>query len=239
MAKPRSRAVLDKTRRTKSRMRTAAAHRNDGWKTVGTADVDVTYIISAFDRPTMLAVCLWSIKGQSHENFECIVADNADDPAIAAQHARVVRDMRDARFRHVRTFKKIPVSECYWAGEWVAQHLAKGRWLCFPCDDCYYLPEFAKLMLTAAVAEQSKIVMSEFVLMGPEAAGGSGVYQRWKSIPHKLIKSAFLIQRSAFPGFKEKPKASMPSAADTALGTELVRAGFKFAVCQAMTVVHN
>ncbi len=88
---------------------------------------EITYIVSAFNRPVMLPVALWSIKGQSHSDFECIVTDNADSNTLAKQQEKMVKDLNDHRFRYVRTATKTQVSDCYWSAEWANKHMASGR----------------------------------------------------------------------------------------------------------------
>ncbi len=199
---------------------------------------EISYIVSAYNRPVMLPVALWSIKGQTHQDFECIVADNATDDGVAKQQEKVVLSLEDVRFRYIRTAKKTKISECYWAAEWAAG-LARGKWLCFPCDDCYYVPDFARRLLIEAVRTQADIVLSDQVLMGPESAGGSGEYEVWRPEPYKLIKSMFIVRADKFPGFSAKPLKAVSAAADQVLGYDLVQSGARFARSRGLLVVHN
>ena len=120
------------------------------------------------------------------------------------------------------------MSDCYWSAEYGAAR-AKGRYLCFPLRRLRYPPEWAIRMLQVAVESQADLIYNEFVLMGPESAGGSGVYQRWRPTPRRLVKSQFLIRAAVFPGFSGKPKASVSASADQVIGQELLRAGRTFA----------
>ncbi len=199
---------------------------------------EISYIVSAYHRPEILPACLWSLKAQTHENFECIITDNSTEPKHVKAHMRLIKQMDDKRFRYVNTSRKVKISDCYWTAEWGAKE-AQGQWLCFPCDDCYYLPDFSRRMLIAAAETQADVILSEFVLMGPEAAGGSGVYQTWKANPTKLVKSSFFVRASTFPGFSGKPRSNVPASADQVLGHELVRSGAKFGIAKGLTVVHN
>src|SRR6185369_4554868 len=77
-----------KASRRKSKVR-KSIHRRDGAgakRVVDAGGVEITYVVSAFNRPLMLPVALWSIARQTHRDFECIVADNAEDERIAKLH---------------------------------------------------------------------------------------------------------------------------------------------------------
>jgi hypothetical protein len=54
------------------------------------------------------------------------------------------------------------VNDCYWSAEYAARQ-AKGDWLCFPCDDCYYVPEFQERMLEIAALYGWKLVLCDAV----------------------------------------------------------------------------
>ena len=186
----------------------------------------ISFIVSAFDRPLLLPGCLWSLAAQTHKDFEVIVTDNATDPKIAAQHKRAVEMVRDwspkfaRRFKYVRTANKIEVSDCYWAAEYAIKHHARGNWYCFPCDDSYYVPDFARRMLTAAY--QHGWVICGQAVVGPEASGGSG-YRVWNQTPGKSIKTTFMVKANKFPGFAGKPSIPQAMAADYAFTATAAR----------------
>lgn len=201
---------------------------------------DVTYIVSAYNRPLMLPVCLWSIRGQTHQNFELIVTDNAIDNGIAAQHEAAVKAMHDPRFRYVRTADKIKVSDCYYAAEWAIANMARGTWLCFPCDDTYLMPEFASRLLAAAFQHGWEFVYCKQVVVGPVASGGAGYYL-WNMdlVRMMTLKTSFLIRTTSFPGFAAKPNESLPAAADYYLGMQMQARGAKIGSVDQIMVVHN
>ena len=233
----RNRAVKRKAPRSKSRVR-SHGHGNNRPRPnrKPAADVDISYIVSCYDRPGDLIVCLGSLLRQTHRRFEVIVTDNGA-PEFFKEHKRIIRFFNDPRVSHFAT-GKLEVSDCYWSAEYGAAR-AKGRYLCFPCDDCYYPPEWAIRMLQTAVESQADLIYNEFVLMGPESAGGSGVYQRWRPTPRRLVKSQFLIRAEIFPGFSGKPKASVSASADQVIGQELIRSGATFACARGLEAVHN
>jgi GT2 family glycosyltransferase len=204
---------------------------------------EITYIVSAFNRPTMLPVCLWSIKGQSHSDFECIVTDNADhDPTAKTQEA-MVKAMGDPRFRYIRTAKKTKVSDCYWSAEWANQHMASGRWLCFPCDDTYLVPEFAQRMLVTAAKENADYVFVKHIVASPEALGGPDTgYAVWSQRLHRTAKTSFIVKRRVFDevgGFQGKMDRAGTVNADYFFSSQMVKAGKKIAMVSECLVVHN
>jgi glycosyltransferase involved in cell wall biosynthesis len=199
---------------------------------------EITYIVSAFQRdngPQMLACVLNSLAVQSHKNFEVIVADNSIDKKAIRANQKVVAGLKDDRFKHVLTGRKTKVNDCYWAAEWVAKNKAKGNWLCFPCDDCYYAPDFGKKMLAAGYSKDWKFVCCKMVL--------SQLNQAYAVIDepglHFCIKTNFIIRKESFPGFPGKPNSSAPSCSDRALGGVLSKEEIEWGVVPEVMVVHN
>jgi glycosyltransferase involved in cell wall biosynthesis len=194
---------------------------------------DISYIVSAYDRPESLSCCLHSIRAGTHQDFEIIVTDNAVDKAIAATQRKAVADMRDHRVRYLRSAGKIDVSDCYWSAEYGARQGA-GKWLCFPCDDCYYFPRFGAEMLCAAVRGNL-----DFVECWSLLEMSSGRNMEFKA--QWTIKSAFLIRADLFwtlGGFPCKPDEPQSMCCDRVLG-ERARGAAKGAVLHEVLVVHN
>lgn len=204
---------------------------------------EITYIVSAFNRPLMLPVALWSIKGQSHQDFECFIADNTDNAGIYKAHDQAIKAMNDPRFRHINTSKKTKVGDCYWSAEWIAAHFPMGRWLCFPCDDTYYVPEFAQRMLVMAARENADYVFVKNIIAGPEALGGpdSG-YAMWTQRLHRTAKTSFIVKSRVFKevgGFQGKMDRMATVNADYFFSTQMVQAEKKIARVDECLLVHN
>ncbi len=199
---------------------------------------DLTYIVSAFNRPFMLPVCLWAIKGQTHQDFECIVADNAEDNAIAKWQEKFVKSLEDPRFKYVRTATKTEVSDCYWSAEWVVTHMARGQWLCFPCDDTYLVPEFATRMRMRAVEFDADMVICGDVVLGPQGNGRVG-YKHWKMEPGRASKTTFIVRKSKFPGFTGKLRMEGATMADWQLTRDMGRRGLVTVLPDQLMCVHN
>jgi len=222
-------------------------HRRDGGSPA--ADVELTYIVSAFNRPAMLPVALWSIAGQSHQDFECIVADNSDNEDTAGEHRKIVEQINSffsiPKFFYVRTHKKTKVSDCYWAAEWIVQNIkfAKGRWLCFPCDDTYLVPEFAQRMLIEAAKRTADFVYVKHIVCGPEALGGpETAYAVWDQRLHRTAKTSFIVKRSVFNevgGFQGKMDRPGTVNADYFFSSQMVAAKKRIACVDQVLLVHN
>lgn len=199
------------------------------------ASIDLTYIISAFARPDLLATCLHSIANQTHSSFEVIVTDNARDTTIIRQHLDAVTAMKDQRFIYLNTHK-CAGNDCYESAQWAIDNHAAGTWLTFPCDDCYYVPGFGQRMLAAAYKGNWDLVYCNEVIS--PAAGGGGGYHEWDVQPNMMPKPSFIIRASAFPGWCDRPKGDVPVSCDYVLGQTM--AGKKTIGKLAETlVVHN
>lgn len=216
---------------------------------VPSGDVDLTYIVSAFNRPLMLPVALWSIAGQGHRSFTCIVADNAPNAATAAQHKRAVADVARAcqgKFWYYRTHGKTRVSDPYWAAEWIIKHVPVGRWLAFPCDDTYLVPGFGQRMLMQGLRDNADFVYCQWILTGPVAGAGSVIpeagYRVWEMQMHQTAKTCFIVRRSVFDrlgGFQGKRETPGHASADYWFSSQIAEHQVPVARLAEIAVVHN
>ncbi len=156
---------------------------------------DLTYIVSAFDGPADLRTCLASLACQTHRNFEVIVTDNTEDVRMSKRHSRIVAQIAKdlPAVRYIRTARKIVSSDCYFSGEWAARNVAQGAFLCFPCDDCYYVPRFGQKMLGAAFGNAWDFVECT-PLAGPDMTG----LEVYGKLTGHVIKSSFIIRAETF-----------------------------------------
>lgn len=184
---------------------------------------DISYIVSAYNRPEMLLVILAALNIQTNPRFEVIITDNSEDAITIARHREIVYFFNDKRFRYVNTAKKVKVSDCYWSAEYGVK-LAKGEFLCFPCDDTYVVPEFGRRMLLAAHENNWDMVICGDVIVGPECNGGIG-YKPWKMLPRKASKTTFIVRASAFPGFTGKLHTQGAVLADYHLSGQIHKCG--------------
>ena len=200
----------------------------------------VSYIVSAFDRPTSLPCCLWSLKVQSDPSFEVIVADNALREGLQLRHALAVRQLDDPRFRHVDTSNPANCSwDCYWSAEWLVTHgRVKGEWICCPSDDSYYVPIFQEALLDAAGKNGWDLVYSD--MLYDRRIGG--VYKKLDVEPRRnwIDKTGFFVKRKHWIGFPEKPTTGpQRSSCDGAMIDQLVASGIKHGKVPEILVVHN
>ena len=189
----------------------------------------VSFIVSAYDRPEHLKLCLQSLVLQTMTDWDAIVMDNAVSPEARMAHWSVCSG---ARVRYVATPSPHNVS-CYHSADYAVQHIAKGEWLCFPSDDSYYVPQFAERMLAAADAGGWQLVYSNLVW------GRQGIHTQLDCKPQLccIDKTNFMIRRDKmipFPG-----KQNGPCCADGHLIDVLVADGIVVGKVDQLLVVHN
>lgn len=190
---------------------------------------DISFIVSAFDRPIALLGCIASLKLQTHKNIEIIITDNGDSNIVCEFNRDYVEidDIFDVKY--VETLGPT----CYHSAEVGAQY-ARGRYLCFPSDDSYYCPPFAEEMLKAADLNNWDLVYcemlhsfrgSKYAVLGTEAR------------LNRIDKTGFLVKRELFPGFPDKTGGDC--AADGLLIERLVRSGIRHGKVDSCLVVHT
>jgi glycosyltransferase involved in cell wall biosynthesis len=202
--------------------------------------VDISYIVSCFGRPELLPCLLWSLKAQAHRDFEVIVTDNTVDSTTIAEHKRNLANLKDSRFRYINTSGKIKVSDCYWSAEY-GMKLATGRWLCFPCEDCYYPDRWGQWMLGAAVTNGWDLVLCERNETGPEPCGAGRYFPiQMGTMSFPGYKPSFLVKASIFPGWLNKPTVGACSGVDRTTLQYMVRdPKIKWGVVRDLYYAHN
>ncbi len=189
----------------------------------------ISFIVSAYDRPDHLRCCLASLDLQG--DHEIIVCDNGGtlyNQAIT-NHAGVI---------YLNTSKLVPQT-CYHGLE--AQ--PDGNWLCFPSDDSYYVPNFARIMLHTAEANNWEFVYSD-VLYDPRLAhatrGLHDTYSVMDTQPHcgSFDKTCFIVTRRAFEQVGGWPRHEADWR-DGALAEALVNAGIRHGKAPGILLVHN
>jgi glycosyltransferase involved in cell wall biosynthesis len=200
--------------------------------------VKISFIVSAFNRPESLKLCLQSLILQTETDWEAIVMDNAADTDYWMKHYYLCRHI-DKRIIYIRT-PIVARKNCYFAADFAVRHLPRGEWLCFPSDDSYYVPTFAAKMLQKAAKDDLQFVYCDFV-WGRKFNGE--VSHTWcESAPAqcRIDKTTFLIRHECMISWPQDPEHyydSYPS--DGLLAEEMVRRGVRTGRVEETLVVHN
>jgi glycosyltransferase involved in cell wall biosynthesis len=191
--------------------------------------MDLSFIVSAYDRPATLPVCLASLHVQVHKSIEVIVTDNSADPSIQRQHQAACAQF-GARYLNVQA------KSCYHSAE-VGATQAQGEFLCFPSDDSYYVPIFAHRLLKEARVRHADLVYCEMLYghVVPETP-----YYTFQVQPKlgSIDKTGFILRRSRFKRFPGKLDVG-PCGADGMLIDELIHSCIRHYKIPEILVVHN
>ena len=196
----------------------------------------VSFVISAYDRPQCLKLCLQSLVLQSEDDWEAIVMDNSPD--IITQHKNEAATRVDKRITYVSTPPAYSI-ECYSSAWFGSKYIAQGDWLCFPSDDSDYTPIFSKLMLQAAAKTGWELVYCDFVhgcYMNQQFS-----YQTLLTEPREcyIDKTTFLLRREWMRDWPGRPKTPTRANCDGWLIEQLVRDGIRHGRVPHVLVVHN
>ena len=188
--------------------------------------MDISYIVSACCRPSHLACCLFSIKAQTHRDYEVIVTNNGQTHEERQATSEVVVSLYDHRFRILEG----QWPQCYYSSEDGAR-IAVGEYLCFPSDDSYYVPFFAERML----ASNADIIASD---QAYSSIKNHPAYYVMNTSPviGGIDKTGFLVRRSLFNGF---PNKEIGETSDGEMIVSLVAAGATWLRINEVLSVHN
>lgn len=192
----------------------------------------ISFIVSAYDRPAALKLCLLSLILQTERNWEAIVTDNYQGSTYNELNEGVVFELGDERIRYLHTGDTAP--ECYRAAE-IASIDARGDFLCFPSDDSYYAPYFAERLLALADHNGFELVFSDLVIVGPDNA----IVLPCMAACCHIDKTNFLLKRSRFTEFPGKSlEQGGRSCSDGLLIDEVVRQGIGYGKVAQPLCVH-
>jgi glycosyltransferase involved in cell wall biosynthesis len=189
--------------------------------------MNLSFIVSTFHRPEVLRCLLSSLSLQTEKGIEVIVTDNSSDDALAAKTLGVVKEFDD-RFDYQRTYR----NDCYSSAEDGAK-IASGRFLCFPSDDNYYLPQFAEMMLRCALNKGLDLVYCDCVYGRP---GQTPFLLNVIPKTNHIDKGGFLIARDKFTEF---PGKAPVSCSDGWFVEECVKKGVRHGKVDSPLWVHN
>jgi len=170
----------------------------------------LTLIVSVYDRPEWLRLCLQSLILQTYTDMEIIVTDNAPTSETAGKNAAVVSA--------VRAFTQIPITylrttgECYAAAE-IAAEQARGEYLGFPSDDNWYAPDYCRKLMELAERDNLDLVYCDY-LVAPRWKENYSIEQV-SPVCGQIDKGGFLIRKSMFDAIGGFPgKVNGPSCSD-------------------------
>lgn len=154
----------------------------------------VSFIVSAFNRPHMLNVCLASLQNQTWADRQVIVADNSRMHFLDQGHEPYARRYGG---QHVFT---TGARDCYESANMVAKsEFVSGQYLCFPSDDCYYAPRFLELMLRHG--DGADLIYCDCVWDGRGYGPGEElIHLDCAPRRGKIDKGGFLVNRELFLG---------------------------------------
>ncbi len=122
----------------------------------------ISFIVPVFGTEELLGRCLRSIQGQTLEEFECIVVDDASPGDVDSVMAAAVGT--DGRFSLVRHAENRGLYQARSTGAGLAQ----GLYLAHIDSDDYIHPDFAKVLFAEAVTTGSEIVECQAVEIHPD-----------------------------------------------------------------------
>jgi GT2 family glycosyltransferase len=122
----------------------------------------VSIIVSAYQRPRQLRICLASLLAQSYENLELIVVHDGPDDGTVRAAVQLAVNGGAARVQFVET----PERKNDWGNsskEYGAHEFARGEWIGYANDDNYYTPLYVETLIATAEDTGAGFVYSDFV----------------------------------------------------------------------------
>ncbi len=184
------------------------------------AGPEISFIVSAYDRPMCLNACLATLALQT-ESLELIVCINSTDRAMYKRNEAICN-----RYGALALPTGKMGARCCYSSADIAAKVAKGEWLCFPSDDSIYMPGFSDLMLRAARESNLDLVHCNMVYDPMGLIQKSGRYGLMESRPqiNYIDKTNFMVKRKLFKGFPGK-KIEGHSQCDVLFIEDVMRRG--------------
>ncbi len=126
--------------------------------------------------------------------------------------------------------------ECYSATNLLAKQ-ARGRFLCFPSEEDYYTPVFAKKLLHHASRFKLHLVYCDCIY-DSRYIGSYEVVRVQPMIGH-IDKGGFLVKRNLFRGWPGTPDEAIPALCDGQFVEYLRGDGISFGKIPEVLWVHN
>lgn len=201
----------------------------------------VTLVVSAYERPDALRVCLSSLVVQTFTHWRALVVDNTARKRMAYANKRVTDAIGDPRVAysnvHESTFlgglNKMGHAYSLYKATEIGVAATDGEWLGFPNDDSYMCPWYLERMLQATTANSWELVYCDVVMGGPRE------HHPMQTRPQRccIDKTCFLLRREWFKGFDHTEEA-YPQA-DGLLLEDLVARGIRHGRVGQCLVTHN
>lgn len=191
--------------------------------------MDISFVVSCYDRPIQLLGCLAGLLSQTSSNNEIIVTDNATKGCPNQLQNESYSSLLGVKYINTEAIG------CYHSAEIGAQS-ARGEFLVFPSDDSLYVPHFAEFMLKTAREQNLDLTYCEIVYS-----------PRWPSESYHLMnvaprlnsidKTNFCLRKDKFIGFPDKTPGAC--AADGMMIDRLVASGIRHGLAPGILAVHN
>lgn len=189
---------------------------------------DVSFIVTAHSKPRALIVTLQSLTLQRGANVEILVSNNAK----GIMRAAISTVCKNYNVKEIKN----DAPECYSAIEQLAPS-ATGKFLCFPSEEDYYTPVFARKLLDHARRYKLHLVYCDSLY--DSRVFGSYEVMRVQPLMGHIDKGGFLLRRNLFNGFPGTPLENIPTLCDGALIERLRGDGIAFGkICEVLWV-HN
>lgn len=188
----------------------------------------VSLIVSAFNDPLPLQLCLTSLKLQTYSNIEVIVTDNSSD---VLKGRAIYQNVIESRFRYIKTQFEEPYSSAE-----LGVALSTGDWIGFPSSDGYQIPSYIDTMMQKALGNDLDFVYCPVLYDRRQPSGRYWVMDCSLQLG-QIDKTCFLMKKSLFKGFPGKAPISY---SDWYMIEELMKTpGVRIGKCDECLVVHN
>ena len=190
---------------------------------------DVSFIVTAHSKPEALRITLSSLLLQQKVSMETLVSNNATSKYFRDAISSVCKEYKVREVQNA-------APECYSAIELLAPS-ATGKFLCFPSEEDYYTPVFARKLLDHARRYKLHLVYCDSLY--DSRVFGSYEVMRVQPLMGHIDKGGFLLRRNLFNGFPGTPLENIPTLCDGALIERLRGDGIAFGkICEVLWV-HN
>lgn len=201
----------------------------------------ISYIVSSWNRPLPLLTCVSSLLQQKGDK-EIIICDNSDDSKVRDTIQGFASMDKCIIYIYTGDRCKPDINAGYKAQNLGAERAA-GDWLCFPSDDCYYVPGFQRVMLETDAdnrgCKPADLIYCD-MLYDPRynAIASQGIYAVVPAYPRLrfMDKSNFIVRDKHFKGFD----ITHPNGyGDWLFIDSCLKKGVRFAKAPGILCVHN